>query len=84
MQVWYYQDRETKLRRPHIRIAWPKTIPEQARAVRQALTLQVGAVTSKSLAKKFSRANVDRVEELLQTLMSLGQARETERGYYVA
>lgn len=39
------------------KIAWPKTIPETARAVRQALTSQVGAVTSKNLAKKFSRAS---------------------------
>jgi len=40
--------------------------------------------TSKNLAKKFSRANIDRVEELLQTLVSLGQARETEEGHYVS
>ena len=66
------------------KVVWPKTIPEQARAIRQALTSQVGAVTSKSLAKRFSRADVDRVEELLQTLVSLGQARETDGGKYVA
>lgn len=65
------------------KLIWPKTIPEQARAIRQALTSQIGAVTSKQLAKNFSRANVDRVEELLQTLVSLGQARETEEGRYV-
>ncbi|MGH9871551.1 MAG: class I SAM-dependent DNA methyltransferase [Pyrinomonadaceae bacterium] len=66
------------------KLNWPKTIPEQARAVRQALTSQVGAVTPKQLAKNFSRAKVERVEELLQTLVSLGQARETEEGHYVA
>jgi hypothetical protein len=66
------------------KLSWPKTIPEQARAIRQALTSQMGGVTSKQLAKSFSRANVDRVEDLLQTLVSLGQARETEEGYYVA
>jgi hypothetical protein len=66
------------------KIAWPKTIPEQARAVRQALTSQGGAVTSQQLAKSFSRASVDRVEELLQTLVSLGQARELEEGRYVS
>jgi hypothetical protein len=63
---------------------WPKTIPEQARAVRQALTSQTGAASAKQLAKTFSRASVDRVEELLQTLVSLGQARETEEGRYVS
>ena len=65
------------------KLIWPKTIPEQARALRQALASQIGAVTSKQLAKTFARPNVDRVEELLQTLVSLGQARETEHGYYV-
>ena len=67
-----------------VKLAWPKTIPEQARAIRQALTSQITAVTSKQLAKNFSRANVDRVEELLQTLVSLGQARETDEGRYIA
>ncbi|MGH9966356.1 MAG: class I SAM-dependent DNA methyltransferase, partial [Pyrinomonadaceae bacterium] len=66
------------------KLIWPKTIPEQARAVRHALTSQVGAVTPRQVAKLFSRANVDRVEELLQTLVSLGQARETEEGHYVS
>ena len=67
-----------------VKITWPKTIPEQARAIRQALASQIGAVTSKQLAKNFSRANVDRVEELLQTLVSLGQARETGEGRYIS
>lgn len=66
------------------KLIWPKTIPEQARAVRQALASHVGAVTSKQLAKTFARPNLDRVEELLQTLVSLGQARETEAGHFVA
>ena len=65
------------------KMIWPKTIPEQARAVRQALTSHLGAISSKQLAKSFSRANVDRVDELLQTLVSLGQARETDDGRYV-
>lgn len=66
------------------KLIWPKTIPEQARAIRQALASQIGAVTSKQLAKTFARPNLDRVEELLQTLVSLGQARETEEGHYVS
>jgi hypothetical protein len=66
------------------KLVWPKTIPEQARAIRQTLSSQNGAVTSKQLARNFSRANVDRVEELLQTLVSLGQARETEKGRYIS
>jgi len=63
---------------------WPKTIPEQARAVRQALHAERTGATAAQLAKHFTRARVERVEELLQTLASLGQARETERGRFVA
>jgi hypothetical protein len=61
---------------------WPKSIPEQARAVRQALAAQRGVVTSRQLAAAFRRGNVARIEELLQTLVSLGQAREVSEGRY--
>jgi len=61
---------------------WPKSIPEQARAVRQALASQRGVVTSRQLAAVFTRARVERIEELLQTLVSLGQAREVSEGRY--
>lgn len=63
---------------------WPKTIPEQARAVRHALHAERTGATAAQLAKQFTRARVERIEELLQTLASLGQARETERGRFVA
>jgi hypothetical protein len=61
---------------------WPKSIPEQARAVRQALGAQSGVVTPRQLAAAFRRANVERIGELLQTLVSLGQAREVSEGRY--
>ncbi|HYH84728.1 MAG TPA: DNA methyltransferase, partial [Pyrinomonadaceae bacterium] len=63
---------------------WPKSLPEQARALRQMLAAQKGVVTPQQLARKFTRARVERVEELLQTLVSLGQAREVETGRYTA
>lgn len=62
--------------------AWPKSIPEQARAVRQALNTSRGVITSQQLARHFTRARVERIEELLQTLVSLGQAREVSPGRY--
>jgi hypothetical protein len=63
---------------------WPKTLPEQARALRQMLAAQPGVVTPEQIAKKFMRARIERVEELLQTLVSLGQAREVEAGRFTA
>lgn len=62
---------------------WPKTIPEQARTVRQALAVQRRVVTPAELSKLFTRAQVARIEEPLQTLASLGQAREVEDGRFV-
>ena len=66
------------------KLPWPKTLPERAHAVRAVLTTQRTPVTSAQLAKYFLRANVDKVEELLDTLASLGQARELPDGRFVS
>ena len=66
------------------KLPWPAGLAEQARAVRAALAAHVGAVTPEQLAKNFSRAKVERVTELLETLASLGQAREVEEGRFIA
>jgi hypothetical protein len=63
---------------------FPPNLAEQARAVRGALSAHSGVVTPAQLAKSFQRARVDRIEELLQTLVLLGQAREVEAGKYAA
>ena len=49
---------------------------------RSALAAERGVVTPQQLAAAFRRANVVRIEELLQTLVSLGQAREVSEGRY--
>ena len=46
-----------------------------------------GAASAKDIAKCFGRATesrVDRIEELLETLATLGKARELDDGRYVA
>jgi hypothetical protein len=68
----------------HEKQPWPKALPEQARAVRLALAAQRGVVTPQQLARAFTRARVERIEELLQTLVSLGQAREVGKGRYTS
>lgn len=65
------------------KLPWPTGLAEQAKAVRAALATQGNAVTPEQLAKNFSRAKVDRVSELLETLASLGQVREVEEGRYI-
>jgi hypothetical protein len=58
------------------KLPWPKTLAEQAQAVRAALTAAAGPADAATLATQFKSARVDRIAELLATLSSLGQARE--------
>jgi len=65
------------------RLPWPKTLPEQAQAVRAVLAEQPTGLTAERLARFFLRANTQRVTDVLDTLVSLGQARALEGGLYV-
>jgi hypothetical protein len=67
---------------PKARAFWPKSLPEQVQAIRAALSAFDRPVTAKDLAKMFERARVDKVQELLETLASLGQAREVGEGNF--
>jgi hypothetical protein len=66
----------TAARRP-----WPKTLAEQAQAVRAVLAGGV-PVTVEELAGTFQRAPRERVADLLETLVSLGQAQRLDDGRY--
>ena len=65
------------------RLPWPKTLPDQAAAVRAALSTHATATDAAALAKHFKAAKADRVQEILETLASLGQARSVEGGKFV-
>jgi hypothetical protein len=58
----------------------PSSIPEQVVAIRQQLTSNREPLTAAEMAKRFSRAKSDRIEELLQSLVILGSAREVDGG----
>ena len=62
---------------------WPKSLPVQVRVLREALAGHPTPVTAETLARHFTRARKDRVEELLVTLVSLGQIRETGGHRYI-
>ena len=64
--------------------AWPKGLAEQAQSVRGALAAFNGPATAEHVARSFTRARTERVVELLDTLVSLGQCRALEDGRYVA
>jgi hypothetical protein len=63
--------------------SWPKSLADQAQAVRAMLASQAAGMTSEQLARTFVRGQTKRVAELLETLVSLGQARELADGRYV-
>ena len=63
---------------------WPKSLSDQAAAVQAALTDLSTPADEADVAKRFTRANKDRIAELLETLASLGKARQLDNGRYAA
>ncbi len=61
---------------------WPKTREAQAKAVAGALRECDGPVAPDELAKRFTRAQRDVIEELLQAMVTLGLARRVRGGRY--
>jgi len=62
---------------------WPKTLPDQIAAVREALS-EMGEATPDQIARRFMRARTTSVEPLLDSLTALGQAEKGEDGRYAA
>lgn len=62
---------------------WPKTLPEQIAAVRNALS-DLGTATPEQVARQFLRARAGSVQPLLESLTALGQARFTEDGRFAS
>jgi DNA-binding IclR family transcriptional regulator len=58
-------------------------LPLQAAAVQTALAERAAPSAEAELAKRFTGANKDRIAELLETLASLGKARQLDDGRYV-
>jgi hypothetical protein len=63
---------------------WPKGREAQAKAVLAALRECDGAVTPDELAERFSHARRETIDELLQALVTLGQARRLRSGRYTS
>ena len=64
-------------------LPWPTRMAEQAQAVRAALVALGGPASAAQVAAAFAAAPPERVAELLETLVTLGQARETDKGWFV-
>ena len=70
------------------RLRWPASLPEQVKAVRQALADAATDRNAAELAGHFEGARKDvrarKIAEILATLAALGRARETVAGRFVA
>lgn len=62
---------------------WPKAMPDQIAAVREAL-VELGEASPEQIARRFARARTTAVQPLLESLAALGQADKTEDGKYAA
>ena len=62
---------------------WPKSLSAQAAAVQSALATIAAPADETDIAQHFTRAKKERVAELLETLTSLGKARELDDGRYL-
>lgn len=82
VQVELELEEEAAEAAPRAKHPWPKSLPGHVQAIRAALAGYDRPVTAKDLAKGFDRARVDKIAELLETLASLGQAREVEKGVF--
>ena len=63
---------------------WPKSLADQAHAVRAALIAATAPSTAADLSRRFKNAKADRINELLATLAALGQARKVSDDRFVA
>ncbi len=66
-----------------VKAPWPKSLPDQIAAVREALS-ELGEATPEQIARCFMRARTTAVEPLLDSLAALGQAEKSESGRYTA
>ena len=69
---------------PIKKIPWPKTLPEQIQAIRQHLLTATQPVTPEDLGQYYTRANLDRIAEVLDSLEIIGSARRLQGGRFVA
>jgi hypothetical protein len=70
--------------KPTAKLPWPKTLAEQAQAVRATLVTLASPAKAALVASQFKGARAERIAELLATLASLGQARALSEGRFVA
>ena len=60
---------------------WPKPLAERVRAVEEALRSANAPVTAEALSKTFARASESDIQEILDTLVTLGRIQQSAESY---
>jgi hypothetical protein len=60
---------------------WPKPLAERVHAVEEALKSAIAPITAETLAKSFARASESDIQEILDTLVSLGRIQQSGACY---
>lgn len=60
---------------------WPTPLAERVRAVEEALRSASASVSSETLAKRFARASASDIQEILDTLVTLGRIHQSGESY---
>jgi hypothetical protein len=60
---------------------WPKPLAERVRAVEEALRSASASVSAETLAKRFARASASDIQEILDTLVTLGRIHQSGESY---
>lgn len=63
------------------KVPWPKPLAERVRAVEEALRASSAPVTAETLAKNFARASTPDIQEILDTLVTLGRIQHSGETY---
>jgi hypothetical protein len=63
-------------KKPGTKVPWPKPLAERIRATEQALHAAGRPVTAEELTPQFSRARAADLQEILESLVTLGRARK--------
>lgn len=61
---------------------WPKSLAERVRAVEEALRASSAPLSAETLAKTFARASTPDIQEILDTLVTLGRVHQREDVYF--
>jgi len=72
---------KAKSTKPKGKIVWPKTLAERVQAVEAALHTIGTATTPDAIAEQFKRAKPADVAEILETLVTLGRARQIKEKF---